>query len=179
VVELNKQALFHDLDDEGQRTELIKWLRFSDREEELTRDGLSARCMTFNGPLLRNFFMNHKFWTMPVVRDIVGAVYGSTMRGIGTIGWLRGRYVTSADRVMAGKVMIRLWLLLTRDGFYWHPYGSVITSEKARLNMIEYLDLPDESGGENMVWLLLRLGRSAPPPLSKRLPFEEIVLCSS
>jgi hypothetical protein len=179
VVELNKQALFHDLDDDRQRTELTKWLRFSEREEELLRDGLSARCMTFNGPLLRNFFMNHKFWTMPGVRNIVGAVYGSTMKGIGTIGWLRGCYVTSEDWVMAGKVMIRLWLILTRHGFYWHPYGSVITSEKARLNMIEYLNLPDETGGENMVWLLLRLGRSAPPPLSKRLPFEEIVLCDS
>lgn len=179
VVELNKQALFHDLDDDGGRNELIKWLRFDQREEDLMRDGLSARCLTFNGPLLRSFFMNHKFWTMPGIRNIVGAVYGSTMKGIGTIGWLRGRYVTNADWVEAGKVMIRLWLLLTQRGYYWHPYGSVITSEQARLNMIEYLKLPDESGGEHMVWLLLRLGRSAPPPLSKRLPFEDIVLCSS
>jgi hypothetical protein len=45
--------------------------------------------------------------------------------------------------------------------------------------MIQYLDLPDEAGGESMVWLLLRLGRSAPPPRSKRLPLEEIVLCSA
>jgi len=178
VVELNKQALFHDLDDEGQRTELIKWLRFSEREEELTGDGLSARCMTFNGPLLRNFFTHHAFWTLPVVRDVVGAVYGSTMKGIGTIGWLRGPYVSNRDWVTAGRVMIRLWLILTDHGLYWHPYGSVITSEQARLNMIEYLDLPEEAGGRDMVWLLLRLGRSPKPPLSKRLPFEEIVLCN-
>jgi hypothetical protein len=179
VIELNKQALFHDLDDDGQRTELIKWLRFDGREENLTNDGLSARCLTFNEVLMRSFFMRHKFWTMPGIRTVVGAVYGSTMKGVGTIGWLRGRYVTNRDWVAAGKVMIRLWLILTRLGYYWHPYGSVITSEKARRNMIEYLKLPDEGGGENMVWLLLRLGQSAPPPVSKRLPFEEIVLCSS
>lgn len=179
VVELNKQALFHDLDDDRLRDELIKWLRFDAREEDLMNDGLSARCLTFSGPLLRSFFMQHRFWTLPVVRDIVGAVYGSTMKGIGTIGWLRGRYVTSADWVAAGKVMIRMWLMLTRSGFYWHPYGSVITSEEARLNMIDYLKLSDEGGGANMVWLLLRLGRSPVPPLSKRLPFEEIVLCAS
>ena len=178
VIELNKQALFHDLDNNGQRIELIKWLRFDQREEDLMNDGLSARCLTFNGPLLRSFFMHHKFWTMPGVRDVVGAVYGSTMKGIGTIGWLRGRYITNQDWMAAGKVMIRLWLILTRHSYYWHPYGSVITSENARLNMIKYLDLPDEGDGESMVWLLLRLGRSAPPPLSKRLPFEEIVLCS-
>jgi hypothetical protein len=177
VVELNKQALFHDLDDDGQRTELVKWLRFNQREEDLLNDGLSARCLTFNGPLLRSFFLNHQFWTMPVVRDLVAAVYGASMKGIGTIGWLRGRYVTNQDWVAAGRVMIRLWLMLTRRGYYWHPYGSVITSEKARLNMIKYFDLADEGEGENMVWLLLRLGRSAPPPVSKRLPLEEIMLC--
>jgi hypothetical protein len=177
VVELNKQALFHDLDDDGQRTELVKWLRFDQREESLMKDGLSARCLTFNGPLLRSFFMHHRFWTMPGIRSVVGTVYGATMKGIGTIGWLRGRYVTNEDWVTAGKVMIRLWLVLTRRGYYWHPYGSVITSEQARRNMIEYLKLPDEAGGERMVWLLLRLGRSAEPPRSLRLPYEEIVLC--
>jgi hypothetical protein len=177
VIELNKQALFHDMDDETIRTELTKWLRFSSREEDLLRDGLSARCMMFSGVLLRSFFMNHWFWTMPVVREIVGKVYGSTMKGIGTIGWLRGRYVTNRDWVAAGKVMIRLWLILTKHGYYWHPYGSVITSENARQNMIQYLNLPDEAQGENMVWLLLRLGRSGPPPVSHRLPLEEIMLC--
>lgn len=179
VIELNKQALFHDLDDANIRTELTKWLRFSSREEDLCRDGLSARCMMFSDMLLRSFFINHSFWRMPVVRDIVGKVYGSTMKGIGTIGWLRGRYVTNSDWVAAGKVMIRLWLILTRHGYYWHPYGSVITSENARQNMIRYLNLPDEAQGENMVWLLLRLGRSGPPPVSYRLPLEEIALCAS
>jgi hypothetical protein len=80
--------------------------------------------------------MHHKLWTMPGVRHVVAAVYGASMKGIGTIGWLRGRYVTNQDWVAAGKVMIRLWLMLTRHDYYWHPYGSVITSEKARLKMI-------------------------------------------
>jgi hypothetical protein len=177
VVELNKQALFHDLDDNSLRAELTKWLRFNEREETLMCDGLSARCLTFSGPLLRSFFVHHRFWTMPLVRDMVGAVYGSTMKGIGTIGWLRGGYVNNEDWVAAGRVMIRLWLMLTRRGYYWHPYGSVITSETARQNMIRYLNLPTETGGQDMVWLLLRLGRSAEPPLSKRLPIEEIILC--
>jgi hypothetical protein len=175
VVQLNRQALFHDLDNDGLRRELTRWLRFSGREEELTRDGLSARCLTFNGPLLRSFFLQHRFWTLPGVRAVVGAIYGATMKGIGTIGWLRGRYVTRADWVAAGQVMIRLWLLLTRAGFHWHPYGSVITSEAARTNMVRYLRLPVEAGEEDMVWLLLRLGASPQPPLSHRLPVADIL----
>lgn len=178
VVELNKQALFHDLDDDSLRSELVNWLRFDAREEDLMRDGLSARCLTFNGPLLRSFFLQHRFWTLPGVRNVVGAVYGATMKGIGTIGWLRGRYVDSADWVAAGKVMIRLWLTLTNAGHYWHPYGSVITSEDARRNMIKYLNLPEEKGEEDMVWLLLRLGTSPLPPISHRLPMADILLCA-
>lgn len=178
VVELNRQALFHDLDDDGLRTELTRWLRFSGREEDLTRDGLSARCLTLNGGLLRSFFLQHRFWTLPGVRAVVGAVYGATMKGIGTIGWLRGRYATREDWVAAGQVMIRLWLMLTRAGLEWHPYGSVITSETARTNMVRYLELPAEAGEEDMVWLLLRLGTSPRPPLSHRLPVADILLCA-
>jgi hypothetical protein len=178
VVELNKQALFHDLDNEPLRTELTKWLRYDRREEDLMRDGLSARCLTFSPALFRSFFTRHRFWTMPGVRNIVGTVYGATMKGIGTIGWLRGPYRDSRDWVAAGTCMIRLWLTLTRHGIYWHPYGSVITSEDARTNMIRYLRLPEEADGGDMVWLLLRLGRSKEPPLSHRLPFEEIILCA-
>jgi hypothetical protein len=72
--------------------------------------------------------------------------------------------------------MIRLWLILTRHGLYWHPYGSVITSEAARQNMIEHLQMPAESGEEDMVWLLLRMGQSPEPPLSRRLPLQEFLL---
>ena len=178
VVELNRQALFHDLDNDPLRDELTKWLRYDAREENLMRDGLSARCLTFSPALFRSFFTRHRFWTLPGVRNIVGWVYGSTMKGIGTIGWLRGPYRDSREWVAAGQCMIRLWLILTRHGIYWHPYGSVITSEDARTNMIRYLSLGEENGGEDMVWLLLRLGSSGEPPLSHRLPLEEITLCA-
>jgi hypothetical protein len=74
--------------------------------------------------------------------------------------------------------MIRLWLIVTRHGYYWHPYGSVITSDEARTNMIRFFGMSDEQGGKDAVWLLLRLGSSLVPPISHRLPFEEIVLCA-
>ncbi|SFR76481.1 hypothetical protein [Sphingomonas jatrophae] len=178
VVELNKRALFHDLDDDDLRTELTRWLRFDAREEGLTRDGLSARCLGFSPTLLRSFFLQHRFWTLPGVRHVVGRVYGATMRGIGTIGWLRGHYTSSADWIAAGRLMIRLWLIVTRAGCVWHPYGSVITSEAARRAMIDMLELRPEQGEEDMVWLLLRLGTSPRPPESLRLDQAEILLCA-
>ena len=81
VVELNRQALFHDLDNEPLRTELTKWLRFDAREEDLMRDGLSARCLTFSPRLFRSFFTNHRFWTLPVIRNIVALLLLAALAG--------------------------------------------------------------------------------------------------
>lgn len=177
VVELNRQALFHDMLNAPIRRELVRWLRFGTREEDITGDGLSARCLGFSAPLLRSFFTRSGFWTLPGIRSLVGALYRRSMKGVGTVGWLRGPYVTMEDWFRAGTTMIRLWLIVTRHGYHWQPYGSVITSDEARTNMIRYFDIPDEKGGADAVWLLLRLGKSAPPPISRRLPFEDIVLC--
>lgn len=178
VIELNRQALFHDMENAPIRKELVRWLRFGTREEEITGDGLSARCLGFPARLLKSFFTRPSFWTLPGIKQAVGWLYGRSMTGVGTIGWLRGPYVGIEDWFKAGRTMIRLWLIVTKHGFYWHPYGSVITSDEARTNMIKYFKMSDELGGADMVWLLLRLGKSAPPPLSNRLPFEDIVLCS-
>lgn len=175
VVEINRQSLFHDMGNAAVRNELIHWLRFGTREEAITNDGLSARCLGFSATLLKNLFTQHKFWLLPGIKDALGLFYKRSMTGIGTIGWLRGPYGTNQDWMSAGSTMFRLWLIVTKHGFYWHPYGSVITSEEARTNMIKYLDMPAETGGE-MVWLLLRLGKSPMPPRSHRLPLEDVIL---
>ncbi|WP_214470073.1 hypothetical protein [Mesorhizobium sp. dw_380] len=177
VIELNRQALFHHMMNAPIRNELVRWLRFGTREEDITGDGLSARCLGFSARLLKSFFTSPGFWTLPGIKSLVGFVYGRSMRGVGTIGWLRGPYVTMEDWFNAGTTMFRLWLIVTRHGYYWQPYGSVITSDEARTNMISYFGMPDEKGGADMVWLLLRLGKSETPPLSCRLPFEDIILC--
>jgi hypothetical protein len=176
VIELNRQSLFHDMENDDIRLELVHWLRFGQREEDITHDGLSARCLGFPAPLLKSFFTQPGFWTLPGLKQAVGAFYGSSMKGIGTIGWLRGPYASPADWMAAGRTMFRLWLIVTRHGYYWHPYGSVITSDEARANMIDYFKLDAETP-DNFVWLLLRLGKSPAPPVSYRLPAEEIILC--
>lgn len=177
VIELNRQSLFHDMENEGIRRELVHWLRFGEREEEITHDGLSARCLGFSAPLLKSFFTRSGFWTLPGIKQAIGWLYGTSMQGVGTIGWLRGPYADPADWMAAGHTMFRLWLVVTRHGYYWHPYGSVITSDSARGNMIDYLKL-DREQPSDFVWLLLRLGKSKSPPLSYRLPVEEIILCA-
>ncbi len=128
------------------------------------------------GWLLHSFFYHHRFWTFPGLKAVVDRIYLSTMKGVGTIGWLQGKYTDMNDWVDAGQVMIRLWLILTCHGIYWQPYGSIITNDTSRTEMLRHLGLSDEAGGDNMVWLLLRMGYSKEPPRSERLPVEEILL---
>lgn len=176
VKELNRDSLFNDLENDGIREELKHWLRFSRHEARQKKDGLSAECLHMPGRLLHSFFYHHKIWTMPGLRQIVDKVYMSTMKGIGTIGWLQGPYVNLEDWVRSGRLMIRMWLMITEAGVYWHPYGSIITNDKSRTDMLKHLGLADEAGGKNMVWLLLRMGYSKEPPHSERLDLEEILV---
>ncbi|MES2971324.1 MAG: hypothetical protein V4702_03325 [Patescibacteria group bacterium] len=176
VKELNKNSLFYDLENIGIREELKHWLRYSKKEAVDKKDGLSAECLGMPGRLLHSFFYHHKIWAMPGLKQIVERIYMSTMKGIGTIGWLQGPYATRADWVKSGELMIRLWLILTEAGVYWHPYGSVITNDKSRADMLRHMGLHEEADGKNMIWLLLRMGYSKEPPHSERLALEEIIL---
>ena len=174
VVELNKESLFNDLEDNAIREELKRWLRYSPKEAKAKKDGLSAEAMQMPGTLMRSFFYHHKIWTMPGLKQLVAWIYMSTMRGIANIAWIQGPFVTTKDRIRTGHLLIRLWLILTKHGVYLHPYGSVITNDVSRTAMLKKMHIGDEEGGNKMVWLLLRLGYSKEPPRSERINPEEL-----
>src|SRR5438046_2060794 len=71
----------------------------------------------------------------------------------------------------AGRMLLRLWLAATRCGVVLQPFGSVITNPTAHARLGERIDR-----SEQPVWLLLRLGYSAEPPESARLPVRELLL---
>jgi hypothetical protein len=50
------------------------------------------------------------------------------------------------------------------------PFGSVITNPTAHARLDERIERADDP-----VWLLLRLGYSAEPPASARLPVGEVL----
>jgi len=173
IVELNQSSLFNDLEDTGTREELKKWLRYSKKDAISKKDGLSSTAMIMPGWVMKGFFYHHKFWTMPGVKQFAFWVYGRTMRGIANIAWIQGPFVTVEDMLKSGQVLVRLWLIMTKHNVRLHPYGSIITNDKSRNEMIKKLGIGDEQDGKNMVWLLMRLGYSQEPPHSERLPLED------
>lgn len=176
VIELNKDSLFFDLSHKTYREELRGWLRYSHKEAATKKDGLSAEAMYLPGWLVRSFMYQHWLYTAPGLTTFAQYLYTKTMKGISTIAWIQGPYKDPGDWVRSGHLMIRLWLIMTKHGVYWQPYGSIITNDEARTKMIEKFEISDEKDGKNMVWLLLRMGYSAKPIESERLPIEELIL---
>lgn len=176
VKELNRDALYHDLEHDWYREELGAWLRYSEAEARRRRDGLSPDALVLPGWLLKAFIRHHRVFTAAGMKPLTQQLYMRTMTGISTVGWLKGDFVDVQDWTNAGHLMARLWLLLTDYGIDWHPYGSVITNEESRAAMVNKFGLQEGDGGRDMVWLLVRMGYSAQAPArSERLPLTEVL----
>lgn len=176
VKEVNRDALYHDLEQDAYRRELATWLRYSGAEAQRRRDGLSAPALAMPGWLLRGVMRHHRLLTAPVVRQLTQQVYLRTMTGISTVAWIKGDFVDVADWTRAGHLMARLWLMLTERGVDWHPYGSVITTDSARAAMVDKLAICEGDGGRDMTWLLVRMGYPGREPVrSERLELTEVL----
>ena len=171
VVSLNRETLFLDMADANARQELGLWLRFSSAEAASRRDGFSPAQLGFPGWLLRLFFTRHGLLELPGIKQATHALYGRTMRGTRTVAWLRGPFESLEDGLRAGRLLMRLWLTMTRDGVRLHPFGSVVTNATANARLQERI------GSEgSTVWLVMRLGRSAEPPRSFRFEADELLV---
>jgi hypothetical protein len=168
VVELNAATLFYDLAEDDRRAEIRHWTRTTEREARAKADGFSPRCMGFPGWLIRAFFDHHR--AVRPFEPAVKRLYLRQMRGTATVGWLAGPWSTPQDWYAAGRMLMRFWLAATQHGLVLQPFGSVITNPTAHARLDERIPPAQEQ-----VWLLLRLGYSAEPPLSARLPVEELV----
>lgn len=176
VKELNRDALYHDLEHERYRRELASWLRYSDAEARRRRDGLSASALVLPGWLLKGVMRHHRVLTAPGIKPLTQQIYMRTMDGISTVGWLQGDYVDEQDWAAAGHLMARLWLILTEHGVDWQPYGSIITNDGSRAAMVDKFGLREGEGGRDMVWLLVRMGYAQQAPVrSERLPVSEVM----
>jgi hypothetical protein len=168
VVELNAATLFYDLAEDDRRAEIRHWTRTSERAARVHGDGFSPRCMGFPGWLIRAFFDHHRL--VRPFETLIRRRYLRQLAGTATVGWIAGPWSTPREWYDAGRMLLRLWLAATGRGLVLQPFGSVITNPTAHARLDERLE---RSG--DPVWLLLRLGYSAEPPESARLPVEQVL----
>jgi hypothetical protein len=170
IVDLNRDTLFLDLSDDAARAEVGHWLRFSEAEAGKRRDGFSPAALGFPGWLLRLFFQRHRLLELPVLEQSAHGLYRRTMRGTRTVAWLRGPFSTTTEALAAGRMLMRLWLTMTRDRVHLHPFGSIVTNDVANARLQARLGAADGT-----LWLVMRLGRSGEPPRSLRLDVDELL----
>jgi len=174
LVRINQSTLFSDLQNDAVYEEIMTWLRFDRTEARERGDGLSAEAMLMPGPVLR-FAMGHRgLWRAPVIGGVIRSVYLRTMRGVRQLGWLEGPFDKPADHVEAGRTFMRVWLDLTANGVYLHPFGTVITNPESHRAFVESVSADERDG--RMAWMLFRFGHSKRPPIAHRRPAEAMLI---
>jgi hypothetical protein len=168
VVDLNAATLFYDLAEDDRRSEIRSWTHTSERAAQARGDGFSPRALGFPGWLIRLFFDHHR--AVRPLEPLVRRIYLRQMQGTATVGWIAGPWSTPREWYDAGRMFLRFWLAATSRGLVLQPFGSVITNPTAHARLDERIEQTGEP-----VWLLLRLGYSAEPPLSARLPVERLI----
>lgn len=173
IVELNQKTLFEDLESKPIREELDNLFRYNKKDAVLKKDGLWAKCMGFSGKILKSVFQNHEKWTKGLRKKILKRKYKSSFNGTCSICWIGGKFENTKDWLDSGKYFARNWLLLTKEGAYLQPTGSLITNIGAFEKMKTVLTLPKS---EKVIWMAYRAGYSKEPTRSYRLDTDDIII---
>ena len=173
IKKVNQEALFEDLANENVRRELDSLFRYNNREAEIKKDGLWAKCMGFPGGLLRSVFQDHKHWTKGLPKVILRNTYMSSFAGTQTICWYRGGFSNKIDHVNSGRMFARSWLRLTKHNLYIHPFGSLVTNKSAyeKINTKFY-----DNKNNQPLWMIYRIGYSTTPARSYRLDTDKMLI---
>ena len=161
VLERNVTALLENNLKPEELAELRSWIRIADTPQ--TGDGL------WSGPLnqprweTRLALAAPRLFLLPGIASIVRRKYLRTQAGTRHVAILRGPFGSWPELVTAGRMLMDLWLAMTRHGIYMLPYGSMITNASCNRYLRERFAAQD-------IWFILRFGYSRVPPQAPRLP---------
>ena len=69
------------------------------------------------------------------------------------------------DTLRAGRKLLRIWMQLVRRGYFVHPLSEIIDNRATSSRLSSMLRLDDH----DRILSVFRVGRSVPPPRSRRL----------
>ncbi|MDQ5963260.1 MAG: hypothetical protein QG629_342, partial [Patescibacteria group bacterium] len=170
---LNQRAVFDDMFDTNVREELKKWLRFSHKEKLAKKDGLSYDCMELSGPALRFFVKYYRIIRLPIFAQILRKYYLRTMTDKSTVLYMRAPFATEQNAFDIGTAMLKMWIEVSRQGAYLHPFGTIVSNLEAHRDFLELTHIQEENIDENYVVFICRAGYSDLPVRSERIPSTE------
>ena len=169
TIEANKIQSYRD----AAEKELSEWIRFSSKDAEKNRDGLTAASMEIEGIagwVVRNFYNNDSVMKNNFrdknIDNVVKQVSHSA-------GWL---LITSNDNsveslVETGKRMQRLFLKVREKGIAIHPMSQILEEASTKQTINKSIGINDN------IHFILRVGyvKNYPAPVSLRRPVDWFV----
>lgn len=169
LMDMNTDALFEDLNSPDYHDEIAEWFRYTKSQARRHLDGLDARCMNtspVNFWLVANF---PRLLLIPAARQIMAKIYRRGLGQIPTLGVIAGGFWKPSDGIKAGRFLMRFWLETALHDLYIHPYGNLVTNRRIAAEVEKEIGIAD-------IWLVFKIGYSAEPPKSHRLPVEKILV---
>jgi hypothetical protein len=160
VLKRNIRALLENNLKSGELEELRRWTRIADTPE--TGDGLWSGPMNQARWEMRLALRFPRLFLLPGISSIARGKYLRTQAGTRHVAILRGPFGSWPDLIGAGRMLMQLWLSMTRHGVYMLPFGSMITNAACSRYLRERFSAQD-------IWFILRFGYSAVPPKAPRL----------
>ncbi len=160
VLSRNVTALLENNLKATELAELRSWIRVGDTPQ--VGDGLWCGPMNQPGWEMRLALECPQLFLLPGIRSLVCARYLRTQAGTPHVAILRGPFGSWPELIVAGRLLMRLWLAMTRHGVYMLPFGSMITNASCNRYLRRRFAAED-------IWFVLRFGYSRVPPRAPRL----------
>jgi hypothetical protein len=169
-------ATAEQLADDAVASELFAWTRFSPRDPRWYRDGLNAACMGWKGierlatrvVLAPRTLQLLSRWGL--LKKLCGNVDQQAPRAP-ALCLLSIEGEGTRPRIEAGRCLQRIWLTAAVQGLVTHPLSAAVDVPRTRPRVFELMSVSPGRLHVN----LFRIGRSAPPARSARLPADEIL----
>lgn len=169
ILKCNTEALFDDLNMPGYHDEIVEWFRFTARSARNTRDGLDYRCMNASRPAFWSVARFPKLLQLPLTRPLFRKIYRRQLGMVPTIAILAGAFWEPDRAVETGRFLMHFWLEMAQRNLYMHPYGNLITNQRAAAWCLKEIGIAD-------LWLIFKIGYSKEPPQSYRRLVEEVLV---
>jgi len=170
---LNQRAVFDDMFDHAVQQELDHWLRYSKEEKEAKRDGLAYDCMELNGRLMKFIVHHPHILRTPGLSGMIKRYYLRTMADASDVFYMLAPFATEKQSFDVGTVITQVWVDLSRQGYYLHPFGTIMSNHAAHQDFLELAGVANESRESNYLVFIFRAGKSEVPVKSLRLPYEK------
>lgn len=167
TVEANRAQAFRD---DAQR-ELIEWIRWTKKEANTKRDGLSLAALGIPGVTawIAETFLNKQRLLTKTSRESQAVDAGKAIDQSG--GWL---VITGTDLLDAGRRLLRLWLRARRRNVAIQPMSQALEESPWRETLGAQLGLTERP----QMILRVGYGKSYPAPASLRRGLDAFVVTS-